>query len=139
MSTLVKREIFFRTFTDFIVVGCLEYCVYFFFPFCSRDCNFSTLLIVFCELISRPAHLDVSLACFRFGNLIAPGTFISHFIRPAYDNSGGNGNDDRCLKVARQIFNENLKTPMFVDFEHDREIFIIVFAVYGGEHFCTLF
>lgn len=79
----------------------------------------------------RPAELYVPLHSIHHGNLLDPGTFWSHFTRGVPDRS----NETKCVNVLASLTSNGVSTPMYVDFEHDRKIFIVRFAVLDGLSF----
>uniref|UniRef100_A0A0N5A9G0 RNA-dependent RNA polymerase n=1 Tax=Syphacia muris TaxID=451379 RepID=A0A0N5A9G0_9BILA len=70
------------------------------------------------------AQLGLPLLALSFGNLRETGFFLSHFVRHPTSN-------DRLVS-ANYLLGED---AMFVDFEHDRGIFTVVFAAYGEKPF----
>uniref|UniRef100_A0A0M3HFK2 PH domain-containing protein n=1 Tax=Ascaris lumbricoides TaxID=6252 RepID=A0A0M3HFK2_ASCLU len=72
------------------------------------------------------AHLSVALRSVSFGNLVHAGKFISHFTRYA----DCDGVDSR--KWLSALRNEKVAHAMFVDFEHDRNLLVVRFAVHDG-------
>ncbi|CAG9539819.1 unnamed protein product [Cercopithifilaria johnstoni] len=76
------------------------------------------------------AHMFIPLEAFHFGSLFK-GLFLSHFSRAAY--IGTPLEQLQSLQVLRILRNcPTLIDPMFVDFEHDRDIFIVRFAILDG-------
>ncbi|VDM12211.1 unnamed protein product, partial [Wuchereria bancrofti] len=76
------------------------------------------------------AHMFLPLEAFHFGSLLK-GQFLSHFSRVAC--LGTALEQLRSLNVLRALRNcPAIVDPMFVDFEHDRDIFIVRFAILDG-------
>ncbi|KAL3986069.1 RNA dependent RNA polymerase family protein [Acanthocheilonema viteae] len=76
------------------------------------------------------AHMFLPLEAFHFGSLFK-GRFLSHFSREAC--VGTPLEQLRSLQVLRVLRNcPEIVDPMFVDFEHDRDIFIVRFAILDG-------
>lgn len=72
------------------------------------------------------------LEAFHFGSLFK-GQFLSHFSRAAY--TGTQLEQTRSLRVLRVLRNcQAIDDPMFVDFEHDRDMFIVRFPILDGMH-----
>lgn len=70
------------------------------------------------------------LEAFHFGSLFK-GRFLSHFSRAAC--VGTPLEQLHSLQILRILRNcPAIVDPMFVDFEHDRDIFIVRFAILDG-------
>ncbi|VDM39156.1 unnamed protein product [Toxocara canis] len=70
-----------------------------------------------------PAHLSVPLRSVSFGNLINAGQFLSHFTR--HDDCEG----PDALKWLCALRDEKIAHAMVADFEHDRSVMTVRFAV----------
>ncbi|KHN72614.1 putative RNA-dependent RNA polymerase SHL2 [Toxocara canis] len=77
-----------------------------------------------------PAHLGMALNAIHFGNLASNGIYMAHFTRLAL--VGSDADQKKCFNVFRQLKGDHIKSPMFVDFEHDRDIFVVRFAILDG-------
>ncbi|MCP9260836.1 RNA-dependent RNA polymerase EGO-1 [Dirofilaria immitis] len=76
------------------------------------------------------AHMFLPLQAFHFGSLFK-GRFLSHFSRAA--NIGTPLEQLHSLQILRILRNcPTIVDPMFADFEHDRDIFIVRFAILDG-------
>uniref|UniRef100_A0A8R1XQ56 RNA-directed RNA polymerase n=1 Tax=Onchocerca volvulus TaxID=6282 RepID=A0A8R1XQ56_ONCVO len=76
------------------------------------------------------AHMFLPLEAFHFGSLFK-GRFLSHFSRAAcMGTSLEQSHSLQILRILRSC--PTIVDPMFVDFEHDRDIFIVRFAVLDG-------
>ncbi|KHN78229.1 putative RNA-dependent RNA polymerase SHL2 [Toxocara canis] len=73
-----------------------------------------------------PAHLSVPLRSVSFGNLINAGQFLSHFTR--HDDCEG----PDALKWLCALRDEKIAHAMVADFEHDRSVMTVRFAVLDG-------
>nr|CDQ04375.1 Bm5059, isoform b [Brugia malayi] len=77
------------------------------------------------------AELQVDLHSIHHGNLLDLGTFCSHFTREI--PKGINGTKlSEYIKVLSNLSSRNVRSAMYVDFEHDRNIFTVRFAVLDG-------
>ncbi|KAK6109450.1 RNA dependent RNA polymerase family protein [Brugia pahangi] len=77
------------------------------------------------------AELQVDVHSIHHGNLLDLGTFCSHFTREI--PKGINGTKlSEYIKVLSNLSSRNVRSPMYVDFEHDRNIFTVRFAVLDG-------
>uniref|UniRef100_A0A915C5Y6 RNA-directed RNA polymerase n=2 Tax=Parascaris univalens TaxID=6257 RepID=A0A915C5Y6_PARUN len=77
-----------------------------------------------------PAHLGIALCAVHFGNLVSNGLYLAHFTRHAL--VGTDIEQSRCLEVFRALKGHHIKSPMIVDFEHDRDVFVVRFAILDG-------
>uniref|UniRef100_A0A915Q3J5 PH-like domain-containing protein n=1 Tax=Setaria digitata TaxID=48799 RepID=A0A915Q3J5_9BILA len=76
------------------------------------------------------AHMFLPLEAFHFGSLFK-GRFLSHFSRAAYMGTAVDQfHSLRILQILRNC--PTIVDPMFVDFEHDRDIFTVRFAILDG-------
>lgn len=82
-------------------------------------------------LIVRSAELQVAVHSIYHGSLLDPGTFCSHFIRGIPERIGETKLGE-YIKVLTNLSSHEVHTPMYVDFEHDRNIFTVRFAVLDG-------
>lgn len=77
----------------------------------------------------RPAHLFTPVAAIYFGNMVNNGKFLVHFRRTC-------PNDLNIILqqslVFSKLINEEVDYPMVVNFEYDRNLCIIRFAVLDG-------
>lgn len=70
------------------------------------------------------------LEAIHFGSFFK-GRFLSHFSRVA--QAGTPLEQSQSLQVLRILRNcSSIADPMFADFEHDRDIFIVRFAILDG-------
>uniref|UniRef100_A0A1I8EUD5 RNA-directed RNA polymerase n=1 Tax=Wuchereria bancrofti TaxID=6293 RepID=A0A1I8EUD5_WUCBA len=77
------------------------------------------------------AELQVDLHSIHHGNLLDLGTFCSHFTREI--PKGINGPKlSEYIKVLSNLSSHNVRSAMYVDFEHDRNMFTVRFAVLDG-------
>lgn len=90
--------------------------------------NFRHIIGSTANVYFSSAHLSVALRSVSFGNLVHAGKFISHFTRYA----DCDGVDSR--KWLSALRNEKVAHAMFVDFEHDRNLLVVRFAVHDGEY-----
>lgn len=81
--------------------------------------------------VFRPAEIQVDLHSIHHGNLLDPGTFYSHFTRGIPKGINGT-NWEEHKKVFVNLSFPEARTPMYVDFEHDRNVFTVRFVVFGG-------
>lgn len=83
------------------------------------------------NLFVRSAELQVDVHSIHHGNLLDPGTFCSHYTRgiPEQINEA---KLTEHIKVLANISSQNVRSPMYVDFEHDRNIFTVRFAALDG-------
>uniref|UniRef100_A0A0R3RI61 RNA-directed RNA polymerase n=1 Tax=Elaeophora elaphi TaxID=1147741 RepID=A0A0R3RI61_9BILA len=79
----------------------------------------------------RSAELQVEVHSIHHGNLLDPGTFCSHFTREVSESMNGTKLEEH-IRVLATLSSQDLHTPMCVDFEHDRNIFTVRFAVLDG-------
>lgn len=78
-----------------------------------------------------PAHLGIALCAVHFGNLVSSGLYLAHFTRHAL--VGTDIEQSRCFEVFRALKGHHIKSPMIVDFEHDRDVFVVRFAILDGK------
>uniref|UniRef100_A0A915PSQ2 Probable cytosolic iron-sulfur protein assembly protein CIAO1 homolog n=1 Tax=Setaria digitata TaxID=48799 RepID=A0A915PSQ2_9BILA len=77
------------------------------------------------------AELQVSVSSIHHGNLLDPGTFYSHFTR----NIPEQMDETKFAEYIRLLSKLSVRyvhTPMYADFEHDRNIFTVRFSVLDG-------
>uniref|UniRef100_A0A1I7VZF8 RNA-directed RNA polymerase n=1 Tax=Loa loa TaxID=7209 RepID=A0A1I7VZF8_LOALO len=77
------------------------------------------------------AELQVDIQSIHHGNLLDPGTFCSHFTREIPEQINRTKLAE-YIKVLASLSSCNVRTPMYVDFEHDRNMFTVRFAVLDG-------
>uniref|UniRef100_A0A8R1TZT7 RNA-directed RNA polymerase n=1 Tax=Onchocerca volvulus TaxID=6282 RepID=A0A8R1TZT7_ONCVO len=77
------------------------------------------------------AELQVDIHSIHHGNLLDPGTFCSHFTREIPERINRTKLKE-CIEVLSKLSSHDVHTPMYVDFEHDRNIFTVRFAVLDG-------
>ncbi|CAG9534446.1 unnamed protein product [Cercopithifilaria johnstoni] len=77
------------------------------------------------------AHLQIDVHSIHHGNLLDPGTFCSHFTRGIPESINRTKYAEH-VKVLANLSSHEVRTPMYVDFEHDRNIFTVRFAVSDG-------
>ncbi|VDP14432.1 unnamed protein product, partial [Onchocerca flexuosa] len=77
------------------------------------------------------AELQVDIHSIHHGNLLDPGTFCSHFTREIPERINRTQLKE-YIEVLSKLSSHDVDTPMYVDFEHDRNVFTVRFAVLDG-------
>lgn len=79
----------------------------------------------------RSAHLYIPLNAIHFGSLMR-ARFLSHFSR--YAEIGTLEEQQLCMTTLQTMRGsaEDIEYPMIVNFEHDRDLFVVRFAVLDG-------
>ncbi|KAL3986130.1 RNA dependent RNA polymerase family protein [Acanthocheilonema viteae] len=76
-------------------------------------------------------ELQIEVHSIHHGNLLDSGTFCSHFTREIPERTN-EAKLAEYIKVLANLSSNEVHNPMYVDFEHDRNILTVRFAVLGG-------